>query len=38
MTGGHDNVILVWTLDSLGKLINAAHNYTKDLPTKSVIK
>ena len=26
MTGGHDNVILVWTLDSLGKLINEILN------------
>ena len=31
MTGGHDNVILVWTLDSLGKLINVMHNYIEDL-------
>lgn len=30
VTGGHDNVILVWTLDSVGKLINAAHDYTTD--------
>ena len=22
VTGGHDNLILVWTLDSLGKLID----------------
>ena len=31
MTGGHDNVILVWTLDSLGELINVVHHYTDDL-------
>jgi len=25
VTGGHDNVILVWTLDSLGKLKGLGH-------------